>query len=40
MTERIMRIFEILKGLLEKGRMKGIKVVFSKELNQSEIHGV
>ena len=29
-----------LKGLLEKGRMKGIKVAFSKELNQSEIHGV
>jgi len=29
-----------LKGLLDKGRMKGLNVKFSKELNQSEIHGI
>jgi aubergine-like protein len=29
-----------LKGLLDKGRMKGMKVAFSKDLNQNEIHGV
>jgi len=29
-----------LKGLLDKGRMKGLNVKFSRELNQSEIHGV
>ena len=29
-----------LKGLLDKGRMKGLNIKFSKDLNQSEIHGI
>jgi len=29
-----------LKGLLEKGRMKGLNIRFNKELNQNDIHGI
>jgi len=29
-----------LKGLLDKGRMKGLNIQFNKELNQNEIHGI
>ena len=29
-----------LRGLFDKGRMKGINIQFSRDLNQNEIHGV
>jgi len=29
-----------LRGLLDKGRMKGLNIRFNKELNQNDIHGI
>ena len=29
-----------LRGLFDKGRMKGLNIQFSKDLNQNEIHGI
>ena len=29
-----------LKGLFDKGRMKGLNIQFNRELNQNEIHGI